>query len=101
MAENARLRRARLCFPSGLTRTVPSLDETAIQSPFGDHSGTHRSTERSSVHSISPGSFPPTRAFITPEGGPCEVKAIQFPSGDQVGAHCAPLTWPGVRELLR
>src|SRR5580700_6623318 len=90
MAENAPLRRMRFALPSGVTRTVPSFEATAIQSPFGDHSGTHNRTETSSFHSISPGSLPPTRAFITPEGGPCEVNAIQFPSGDQVGAHCAP-----------
>src|ERR1035438_929729 len=92
MAVNAGLRRTRFCFPSGLSRIVPSLEGTAIQSPWGDHSATQRSTERSRVHSISAGSLPPTRTFMTPDGGPCEVKAIHLPSGDQVGAHCAPLT---------
>src|SRR5690242_1864971 len=92
MARKAGLRSSFFSFVSGLSNRVPALEATAIQSPLGDHSGVQLSTEPSSVQIISAGSLPPTRAFITPDGGPCAVNAIHLPSGDQVGAHCAPLT---------
>src|SRR3954453_13955706 len=91
IANNTPFRNPSVCFPSGLSSSVPAFEFTAIQSPSGDHSGTQFNTVPSSGHNISPGSLPPTRTFITPTGGPCDVKAIQFPSGDQVGAHCAAL----------
>src|ERR1700732_4182019 len=81
----------RRIFPSGLSSIVPSLETAAIQSPRGDHSGVQSRTERSSGQTVSALSLPPTRTFMTADGGPCDANAIQLPSGDQVGAHWSPL----------
>src|SRR5690348_689392 len=89
-ARNAGLRRIRRLLPSGLSSIVPSWEAVAIQSPRGDHSGVASRTERSICQTVSAIPFPPTRAFMMADGGPCETNAIQVPSGDQVGAHWSP-----------